>query len=75
MEMLAGVQVRRHFSKPDGWVLLHFEQYPEHEGLEAKYEPPKKYLQNPLVPGFKWQWNGKDYTQQEFAEENRVARL
>jgi hypothetical protein len=73
MEMLAGVKVQRHFSKPDGWVLLHFEQYPEHEGLEAKYEPPKQYLQNPLVPGFKWAWNGKDYTQQEFAEENKVA--
>jgi hypothetical protein len=73
MEMLAGVQVHRYFSKPDGWVLLHFEQYPEHQGLEAKYEPPKQYLQNPLVAGFKWKWNGKDYTQQEFAEDNRVA--
>ena len=73
LEMMAGVQVHRYFSKPEGWVLLHFEQYPEHPGLEAKYEPPRKYLQNPLTPGFKWQWNGKDYTQQEFAEENKVA--
>lgn len=73
VEMLAGVQVHRFFSKPEGWVLLHFEQYPEHPGLEAKYEPPKQYLQNPLVAGFKWQWNGKDYTQQEFAEDNKVA--
>lgn len=73
MEMLAGVQVHRYFSKPEGWVLLHFEQYPEHQGLEAKYEPPKQYLQNPLVAGFKWKWNGKDYTQQEFAEDNRVV--
>lgn len=73
MEMLAGVKVKRYFSKPDGWVLLHFEQYPEHEGLEIKYEPTKQYLQNPLVPGFKWEWNGKDYTQQEFAEKNTVA--
>jgi hypothetical protein len=73
MEMLAGVQVHRYFSKPDGWVLLHFEQYPEHEGLQAKYEPPKRFLPNPLVAGFKWKWNGKDYTQQEFAEDNQVA--
>ena len=73
VEMLAGVKVHRYFSKPEGWVFLHFEQYPEHQGLEAKYEPPKKYLQNPLVPGFKWQWSGKDYTQQEFAEDNTVA--
>jgi hypothetical protein len=75
VEMMAGVQVHRYFSKPEGWVLLHFEQYPEHPGLEAKYEPPKRYLQNPLVPGFKWQWNGKDYTQQEFAEDNTVAEF
>jgi len=75
VEMLAGVQVHRFFSKPEGWVLLHFEQYPEHQGMEAKYEPPKKYLQNPLVPGFKWRWNGKDYTQQEFAEDNTVAEF
>ena len=73
VEMLAGVKVHRFFSKPEGWVLLHFEQYPEHPGLEVKYEPPKQYLQNPLVAGFKWQWNGKDYTQQEFAEDNKVA--
>lgn len=73
MEMMAGVQVHRYFSKPAGWVLLHFEQYPEHPGLEAKYEPPKQFLQNPLVAGFKWQWKGKDYTQTEFSEENHVA--
>lgn len=73
MEMLAGVKIHRYFSKPAGWVLLHFEQYPEHQGLEAKYEPPKQYLPNPLVAGFKWKWNGKDYTQQEFAEDNQVA--
>jgi len=73
VEMLAGAQVHRFFSKPAGWVLLHAERYPEHEGLEAKYEPPKKYLQNPLVAGFKWQWSGKDYTQTDFAEDNRVA--
>jgi hypothetical protein len=73
MEMQAGVQVHWLFSKPDGWVLLHYVRYPEHEGLEAKYEPPKQHLQNPLVAGFKWQWKGKDHTQTEFAENNRVV--
>lgn len=73
VEMLAGVQIHSLFSKPDGWVLLHHVRYPEHEGLEAKYEPPKQHLQNPLVAGFKWQWKGKDHTQTEFSEENRVA--
>ena len=51
--MLAGVQIHRYFSKPEGWVLIHFEQYPEHQGLEVKYEPPKKYLQDPLIAGVK----------------------
>ena len=73
VEMLAGVQIHHLFSKPNGWVLLHHVRYPEHEGLEAKYEPPKQYLQNPLVTGFKWKWNGKDHTQQEFSEDNQVA--
>ena len=73
VELLAGVQVRKFFSKPAGWVLLHAERYPEHEGLEVKYEPPKQYLPNPLVPGFKWEWSGKDYTQMEFTEKNRVV--
>ena len=72
MELLAGVIVRKFFSKPSGWVLLHIERYPEHEGLEAKYEPAKQYLQNPLVPGFKWEWKGKDYTQTDVTESSQV---
>jgi hypothetical protein len=73
VELLAGVQVRKFFSKPRGWVLLHAERYPEHEGLEAKYVPPKQYLQNPLVPRFKWQWKGKDYTNTEASESSQVV--
>lgn len=72
VELLAGVQVRKFFSKPSGWVLQHLERYPEHEGLEAKYEPAKQYLQNPLVPGFKWEWKGKDYTQTDVTESSEV---
>jgi len=73
VEMLSGVQIQSWFSKPAGWVLLHWQRYPEHEGLEAKYEPPKQYLQNPLVAGTKWEWKGKDHTQMEFVEKNRVV--
>ena len=73
VELRAGVQVEKFFSKPEGWVLLHMDRYPEHEGLQMKYEPPKKFLQNPLVAGFKWQWSGKDSTLMDFTEENRVA--
>ena len=46
---------------------------PEHEGLEAKYEPPRQYLQNPLVAGTKWEWKGKDQTQTDRQEASRVA--
>src|SRR6476659_6288844 len=58
-ELTSGVKVLKTFSKTDGWVLFHGESYPEHEGLQIKYEPPKQYLPNPLVVGQKWEWSGK----------------
>lgn len=73
VEKLAGAKIHTLFSKASGWVLMHSERYPEHEGLEAKYEPARKYLQNPLVAGSKWGWNGKDYTQTELQENNQVV--
>jgi hypothetical protein len=73
VEMLAGVQVHSWFSKADGWVFLHGEKYPEHQGLEANYDPPKRYLPDPLVPGAKWQWQGRDQTQTERSESSEVA--
>ena len=72
VELRAGAIVLKLFSKTDQWVLLHAERYTEHEGLEAKYEPPKNYLPNPLKPGFKWSWNGHDYTQSEVSEKSEV---
>ena len=73
VEMLSGVKIHSWFSKNSGWVLMHGERYPEHEGLEVKYEPAKQYLQNPLVAGSKWGWKGKDYTQTERSENNHVV--
>jgi hypothetical protein len=73
VEKVAGAKVHTLFSKASGWVLMHSERYPEHEGLEAKYEPARQYLQNPLVAGSKWEWNGKDYTQTEVRESNKVV--
>src|ERR1044071_1565580 len=78
VEKLAGpkdsqVKIHLWFSKAKGWVLLHREQYPEHEGLEAKYEPPKQYLPSPPAPEAKWEWSGRDYTQTPMQEESRVA--
>lgn len=73
VEKLAGAKVLISYSKPSGWVLLLSERYPEHEGLEAKYEPAKQFLKNPLVAGAQWGWTGKDYTQTELEEDNQVT--
>jgi hypothetical protein len=75
VELLSGVKIHHVYSKPEGWVLFHRETYVEHEGLKADYEPPRKYLPNPLVAGQKWEWTGKDPTQVEFHESSRVAGL
>ena len=73
VELSSGVKILNVFSKAEGWVWLHAERYPEHEGLEMKYDPPKQYLPNPLVLGQKWEWSGKDPTQVEHREKNRVV--
>lgn len=73
VEKLAGAKVLMSYSKAGGWVLLHSERYTEHEGLEAKYEPAKQHLKDPLVAGAQWKWTGKDYTQTDLDEDNQVT--
>ena len=73
VELLSGVKVDNTYSKANGWVLFHAENYPEHEGLQATYDPPKQLLPNPLVVGQKWEWSGRDPTQVEHRESNRVV--
>src|SRR4051812_6956293 len=73
VELLSGVKILHVFSKPAGRVLFHSEDYSEHEGLKATYDPPKQYLPNPLVAGQKWEWTGKDPTQVEYQERSRVV--
>ena len=73
VELLSGVKIHHVYSKADGWVLFHSEDYLEHEGLKATYEPPKQYLPNPLVVGQKWEWTGKDPTQVEHRETSHVV--
>jgi hypothetical protein len=73
VELLSGVKVNKTYSKANGWVLFHGETYPDHTGLEATYDPPKQVLPNPLVAGQKWEWAGKDPTQVEHRESNRVV--
>jgi len=73
VELLAGAKIHKVFSKVEGWVLFHSENYLEHEGLQATYEPAKQYLPNPLVAGQKWDWSGKDPTQMDHRESSRVV--
>jgi hypothetical protein len=73
VELQSGVKILETFSRTEGWVLFHSQNYPEHEGLQATYDPPKQYLPNPLVVGQKWEWTGKDPTQVEYRETSRVV--
>jgi len=73
VEFLSAVKINNVFSKENGWVLFHAESYPEHEGLQATYDPPRQYLPNPLTVGQKWEWSGKDPTQVERHETSRVV--
>ena len=75
VELLSGVRILHVYSKAEGWVLFHSENYSEHEGLQATYDPPRQYLPNPLVVGQKWEWTGKDPTQVEYRERSNVAAV
>jgi hypothetical protein len=73
VEFRSEVIILNIFSKAAGWVLLHSENYPEHEGLKSSYDPPKQYLPIPLAAGKKWEWTGKDPTQTERHESSHVV--
>lgn len=73
VEKVAGAKVETFYSKAGGWVLMNAERYPEHEALKIDYEPAKQVLKNPLTPGAKWDWKGKDITLTDVEEENEVT--
>jgi hypothetical protein len=73
VQLLSGVKVHRVYSKIKDWVLLHSENYLEHEGLKTTYDPPRRYLPNPLLAGQKWEWSGKDPTQVEYRESSKAV--
>ncbi len=73
VEFLSGVKILKTYSKTPGWVLYHGETYPEHEGLQVTYDPPQQYMPNPLAPGQKWEWSGKDSTQMDAREKSHVV--
>lgn len=73
VELVSGSRVHYLYSKSAGWVLQHRISYPdEQSGLKVDYEPGRKHLQNPLVAGSKWSWNGKDVGGNDVAESNQV---
>src|ERR1044072_3113723 len=43
------------YSKPDGWVLMHRQEYVK-AGQKAEYQPTKQFLKNPLTSGDSWSW-------------------
>lgn len=73
VELSAGVKVEYLYSKADGWVLQHSVRYPEHQGLEVTYDPPRQHLPNPLIEGKTWEWSGKDQSGNDRHEDTRVA--
>jgi hypothetical protein len=75
VELLSGVKILKTYSKIPGWVLCHAERYPEHEGLQATYDPPLQQMPNPLTVGQKWEWHRKDPTQMELREASRVVGI
>ena len=60
------------YSKPDGWVLMHREEYVK-TGTKAEYQPTKQFLKNPLVSGDSWQWKGKGMMGLDIDESNQVS--
>ena len=60
------------YSKPDGWVLMHREEYVK-TGNKAEYQPTKQFLKNPLTSGDSWQWKGKGMMGLDIDESNQVS--
>jgi hypothetical protein len=73
LEKQAGIQIQSWYSKVDGWVLMHGESYVGQEGVQAKYEPARRFLKNPLVAGAEWNWKGKSVTYTDVIESNGVT--
>ena len=60
------------YSKPKGWVLVHHQKYASN-GMEGDYDPPKKYLKNPLEKGDSWEWSGTGAAMKVQIQENSTV--
>jgi hypothetical protein len=66
------VNLNSWYTNANGWVILRKDAYPDHEGLEMTYKPPKQILKNPLNPGATWTWSGKSVTLGDSTESSTV---
>ena len=60
------------YSKPNGWVLLHREEYMK-TGAKAEFQPTRQLLKNPLGNGDSWQWKGKGMMGLDIEESNSAS--
>lgn len=73
IEKSTSVKVLSWYTNSGGWIVLRKDAYPEHEGLQVTFKPPKQVLKNPLNPGASWSWKGKSVTQTDASESNKVV--
>ena len=60
------------YSKPNGWVLVHKEEYVK-AGTKSEFQPARQLLKNPLANGDSWSWKGKGMMGIAIDETNDVA--
>ena len=60
------------YSKPNGWVLVHKEEYVK-AGTKSEFEPARRLLKNPLANGDSWSWKGKGMMGIAIDETNEVT--
>jgi hypothetical protein len=60
------------YSKPPGWLLLHRQAFPSNPNLKAEFQPIRRYLKNPLIPGDTWDWQGQGMMGVAIQENSKV---
>lgn len=58
VEIESGWPIQEWYSKPNGWVVWHKENYVK-SNQSVSFEPSRNYLKNPLASGQSWSWKGK----------------
>jgi hypothetical protein len=71
VETESTLPIRDWYSKPEGWVLVHRQEYPKNS-MKAEFQPVRQYLKNPLGAGATWEWKGKGMMNVDISESSRV---